>query len=64
MGRHQPGKMANLEVYEITALCRRSREVFLSQPMLLELVAPINICGRLICDISADLFVIPICEAC
>ncbi|EGR33131.1 protein phosphatase catalytic gamma isoform, putative [Ichthyophthirius multifiliis] len=30
---------------EIKALCLKSREIFLSQPMLLELEAPIKICG-------------------
>ncbi|EGR30763.1 protein phosphatase catalytic gamma isoform, putative [Ichthyophthirius multifiliis] len=31
---------------EIKALCLKSREIFLSQPMLLELEAPIKICGK------------------
>ena len=30
---------------EIRYLCRTSREIFLSQPMLLEVEAPMNICG-------------------
>ena len=30
---------------EIERLCSRSREIFMSQPMLLELEAPIKICG-------------------
>eukprot|EP00462_Mataza_sp_D1_P004433 CAMPEP_0175100746 /NCGR_PEP_ID=MMETSP0086_2-20121207/7320_1 /TAXON_ID=136419 /ORGANISM="Unknown Unknown, Strain D1" /LENGTH=279 /DNA_ID=CAMNT_0016375015 /DNA_START=138 /DNA_END=974 /DNA_ORIENTATION=- len=30
---------------EILQLARKSREIFLEQPMLLELMAPINICG-------------------
>jgi hypothetical protein len=33
---------------EIHLLCDKSKEIFLSQPMLLELEAPINICGNII----------------
>lgn len=35
----------NLKLNEIQGLCRAAREIFLSQPMLLELDAPIKICG-------------------
>ncbi|KAI5180910.1 serine/threonine-protein phosphatase PP1 catalytic subunit [Nematocida sp. AWRm80] len=35
----------NLSEQEIKHLCNRSREVFLSQPMLLEIDAPVKICG-------------------
>lgn len=31
---------------EIRGLCLKSREIFLSQPILLELEAPLKICGR------------------
>ena len=31
---------------EIKAICLKSKDIFLSQPMLLELVAPIKICGK------------------
>jgi hypothetical protein len=31
---------------EIRGLCIKAREIFLSQPMLLELEAPIKICGK------------------
>lgn len=31
---------------EIRAVCLKSREIFLQQPMLLELEAPIKICGN------------------
>jgi serine/threonine-protein phosphatase PP1 catalytic subunit len=41
----RPGKMVNLENREIKALCVKSREIFISQPVLLELEAPIKICG-------------------
>jgi serine/threonine-protein phosphatase PP1 catalytic subunit len=33
---------------EIRGLCLKSREIFLSQPMLLELRAPLKICGKYI----------------
>ena len=33
--------------HEIRYLCTKSREIFINQPILLELEAPIKICGRL-----------------
>jgi len=33
---------------EVRALCLKSREIFLSQPILLELEAPLKICGKTI----------------
>jgi len=41
----KPGKPVQLEENEIKNLCRKAREVFISQPILLELTAPIKICG-------------------
>lgn len=41
----KPGKQVNLSENEITTLCLRARDVFISQPILLELEAPIKICG-------------------
>ncbi|OQR91197.1 hypothetical protein THRCLA_09075 [Thraustotheca clavata] len=41
----RPGKQVNLLESEIRALCLHSREIFLSQPILVELEAPIKICG-------------------
>ena len=41
----QPGSEVVLPEEDIVALCRKAREIFLSQPMLLEVRAPINICG-------------------
>nr|DAA06412.1 TPA_inf: protein phosphatase catalytic subunit 2 [Drosophila yakuba] len=38
-------KQLNLTETDIRLLCNRSREVFMSQPMLLELSAPVKICG-------------------
>jgi serine/threonine-protein phosphatase PP1 catalytic subunit len=40
-----PGTMATLTEGEIKLLCNRARPIFLAQPMLLELEAPIKICG-------------------
>jgi len=31
---------------EVRGLCMKSREIFLSQPILLELEAPLKICGE------------------
>ena len=41
----RPGKQVALTETELRNLCLRSREIFLSQPMLLELEAPIKIVG-------------------
>ena len=41
----RPGKNVQLTENEIKALCYKAREVFLSQPNLLELEAPIKVCG-------------------
>lgn len=44
--RYRPGKQVQLEEEEIRHLCKRSREIFINQPILLELEAPIKICGK------------------
>lgn len=41
----RPGKTVNLTEGEIRGLCLKSREIFISQPILLELEAPIKIVG-------------------
>ena len=43
--RKTPGKFVALTENEIRALCLKSREVFIGQPILLELEAPIKIVG-------------------
>lgn len=42
----RPGKNVQLTENEIRGLCLKSREIFLSQPILLELEAPLKICGE------------------
>ncbi|KZT62614.1 Serine/threonine protein phosphatase [Calocera cornea HHB12733] len=42
---NRPGRIVNLHEYEIKYLCAQAREIFISQPILLELEAPIKICG-------------------
>lgn len=39
------GTLIDLPVNDVLRLCNLTREVLLSQPMLLELGAPIKICG-------------------
>jgi serine/threonine-protein phosphatase PP1 catalytic subunit len=47
----RPGKQVQLAEHEIRYLCNKSREIFINQPILLELEAPIKICGMLACFI-------------
>ena len=44
----KPGKNVQLSEDDIKHLCTKSRELFISQPNLLELEAPIKICGKLL----------------
>jgi serine/threonine-protein phosphatase PP1 catalytic subunit len=41
----RPGRNVQLSEGEIRGICTKARETFLSQPVLLELEAPIKICG-------------------
>ena len=41
----KPGTPVELSASDATQLCTQARDIFLSQPMLLELGAPIKICG-------------------
>jgi hypothetical protein len=43
----RPGKQVQLAENEIRLLCLTAKEIFMSQPNLLELEAPIKICGTL-----------------
>ena len=46
---------------EIRGLCLKSREIFLSQPILLELEAPLKICGEMIIGIAKLLWGSSLC---
>jgi hypothetical protein len=46
----RPGRQVNLTEAEIRYLCIKSREVFIQQPVLLELEAPIKICGSYVIE--------------
>lgn len=41
----RPGKQVQLTEHEMRQLCLTARDIFMSQPNLLELEAPIKICG-------------------
>lgn len=43
----KPGKLVQLSESEIKQLCVASRDIFVKQPNLLELEAPIKICGNI-----------------
>lgn len=42
----KPGKQVNLTEQEVRGLCIKAREIFINQPMLIELEAPLKICGK------------------
>ena len=44
--KSQPGTCVQLTEPEVRGLCLVSRDIFLSQPMLLELEVPLKICGE------------------
>lgn len=41
----RPGKQVQMTENEVRSLCIKAREIFLQQPVLLELEAPLTICG-------------------
>ena len=41
----KPGKMVKLTEQEILGLIRLAKEVFMKQPMLVEVEAPVKVCG-------------------
>ena len=43
--RTRSNKIVSLTEHEITSLCRLAKDVFKSQPVLLEIKAPVKICG-------------------
>ncbi len=45
------GKQVQLSEGEIRQLCVNARQIFLSQPNLLEIHAPVRICGQLSCTL-------------
>lgn len=53
----RPGKNVQLSEVDIRNLCLKSREIFLSQPILLELEAPLKICGELIRSFFLHFFI-------
>jgi hypothetical protein len=57
----KPGKTVNLTEAEIKGLAMKSREIFLSQPILLELEAPLKICGERLLSVRRLLCVLPAC---
>jgi len=50
----RPGKLVNLTEQEIRYLCTESRKIFINQPILLELEAPIKIVGMLGLELDAE----------
>jgi serine/threonine-protein phosphatase PP1 catalytic subunit len=42
----KPGKQVNLTEQEVRGLCLKSKEIFMSQPIFLELESPLKICGK------------------
>ena len=43
---HSGGKNVKMKEKDISTLCKVSREIFMEQPVFLELEAPIKICGK------------------
>lgn len=45
----KPGQQVDLEEHEIRYLCSKARSIFIKQPILLELEAPIKVCQVIVC---------------
>lgn len=45
MRNNKPNRPVQMTEQEVRGLCLKSREIFLQQPILLELEAPLKICG-------------------
>lgn len=56
----RPGKQLQLSEAEIKQLCTTARDIFLQQPNLLELEAPIKICGNVLIENPIRFFGHPI----
>ena len=52
--KEKPGTQVNLPAEWIRALCQKAQECFMSQPMLLRLAAPIQICGVTLLRLLTD----------
>lgn len=42
----KPGRQIDLSEPEIIQLCQQSKELFMSQPIMLKINAPLKICGK------------------
>ena len=49
---NKPGKKVDLMEKEIRGLCQKAREIFMEQPIVIELEAPLKICGINISPLS------------
>lgn len=56
------GKQVHLSEGEIRQLCAVSKEIFLQQPNLLELEAPIKICGQIFVPFAQKVFLLFVLE--
>lgn len=50
----RPGKPVQMTEGELKYLCVKAKQIFLEQPVLLELEAPIKICGNIGCGLCID----------
>lgn len=54
----KPGQQVDLEEHEIRYLCSKARSIFIKQPILLELEAPIKVCRVIVCFSSLSLVLV------